>query len=202
MVIGGGSDPGFATGAWAIVKKDGTQYSLLDYDEVATKPKQPMQDRVDAHILALSAPIRRYHPQLFGIEDQSGVSTAARVQQRRAAESIARGGKPKGGLGFNANNDKTIGVSWLVMAVARVYGCPFEMFQPKAIKSSIIGKGGSNADKSQMIAMVKMLFPEIANEKLTEHEADAIATAVLACRTIQSRLALTAGGAKSGQVTT
>jgi len=196
-----GYDPGFAAGGVAVVEKDGNRYALLHHAKVVTKPKQTEQERTSIVWHALSVPIRKFHPAALGIEDQTGVSTAARVQGRRQAEAIARGSKVPKMIGFSANNDKTIGVSWLARGVAIAYGCEWEMFQPKAIKKAMMGFGGSNADKDQITAMVKIMFPELAGVNLSEHEGDAIAIAVLMCRAVQAKMALVPARAKSGQVT-
>jgi Holliday junction resolvasome RuvABC endonuclease subunit len=48
----------------------------------------------------------------------------------------------------------------------------------------VLGKGGGGGDKQQMITAIKALFPElqVPSVKLSEHEADAIAMAILALR--------------------
>lgn len=183
-VIAGGFDPGLAKSAVAIVGREGSRLSLLHRALITTKPDQPDMARFRTIWAALSEPIRKYHPTVIGIEDQSGVSVAARMQGKRAAEARSKGNKAPGGAGFNSNNDGVLSVVGLAKGAAIAYGTRYKMLHPQTIKIAVLGKGGRSGKKADMIAAVKALFPELRmpGVKLSEHEADAIAMAILALR--------------------
>ena len=183
-VIAGGFDPGLAKSAVAIVGREGNRLSLLHRALIVTKPDQPDIVRIKTILSALSGPILKYHPIVLGIEDQSGVSVAARMQGKRAAEAHAKGQKAPGGAGYNSNNDGVLGVVGLAKCAALVYGSRYKMLHPQTIKIAVLGKGGRSGKKADMIAAVRALFPElqVPGVKLSEHEADAIAMAILALR--------------------
>lgn len=177
-----GTDPGYAKSAFGVVRKEGNRLYLLDRGLITTKPDQPESVRTKIIWSAISAPIRKHHPIVIGIEDQSQVSAAARV---RAKFGTKKGGDPtKGAAGYNVNNDHVLEVVGLIRGCALAYGVPYKMLNAQSIKRAVLGKGGGSGDKKQMIAAIKAIFPELAmpGVKLSEHEADAIAMAILALR--------------------
>lgn len=178
-----GFDPGWRFSALAVVERAGRGFELLHRQIIKTKPKQSQQECERVFFDALSGGLRAWKPMGLGIEDQSGVSAGA----RGALMAAARSGKPlkKGGLGFNAGNDNVTGSVFIAKTACMAYGVRYELFNLKTIKIAVCGKGGGNAEKADVIAAVKSLFPEIADVKISEHEADAIAIAVHMIRVLE-----------------
>jgi Holliday junction resolvasome RuvABC endonuclease subunit len=179
VTVAGGFDPGTAKSAIGLVERDGNRLKLLHRALIITKPDQP--DNVRKRIIwsAISGPVLKYHPTVLGIEDQSQIAAAARG---RANNDAKKG--TKGARGFNIHNDKVLEVVGLVQGVAFAYGVRYKMLGAQSVKVGVLGKGGRSGDKKQMIAAIKVIFPEL-NEpgvKLSEHEADALAIAILALR--------------------
>lgn len=182
MTVGAGYDPGSAKSALGVVERDGNRLKLLHRALIITKPDQPDNVRKKIIWSAVSGPILKYHPTVLGIEDQSQIAAAARGRANAEAKSGRKGGK--GARGFNIHNDKVLEVVGLVQGCAFAYGVRYKMLVAQAIKRAVLGAGGGSGEKSQMIAAIRAIFPEL-NEpgvKLSEHEADAIAMAILALR--------------------
>ena len=174
-----GFDPGFASSAFGVVKREGNRLYLLDRALIKTKPDAPDAVRTTAIFRAVQAPILKFHPTVIGIEDQIQVAAAA---QMRAKAPHKKG--DKGAYGFNIGNFDVIAIVGVIQGCALAYGVRYKMLNSQAIKRAVLGKGGGSGDKSQMIAAIKAIFPEL-NEpgvKLSEHEADALAIAILALR--------------------
>jgi Holliday junction resolvasome RuvABC endonuclease subunit len=179
-----GFDPGYAKAACAVVERDGNRLILRHRELITTKSDQPELVRLTTIWKAVSAPLREFRPLLLGIEDQAGVSAASRGQAKRAMLAASKGVKLKVGMGFNASNDGVTGVVGLVKGCALAYGIRYKMLHPQTVKLAVLGKGGRSGGKKDMIAAVRALFPELRDPKvkLSEHEADAIAMAILALR--------------------
>lgn len=177
-----GFDPGFGHSAIGVVERVGDRYNLLHRQHIATKPKQSQMERERMIWDALSGGLRAWKPLALGIEDQAGINAGARGALMAAAKS----GKPlkKGGLGFNAGNDNVTGAVFIAKSACMAYGVQYELFNLKTIKIAVCGKGSGNAGKSDMIAAIRRIFPELADVKLTEHEADALAIAIHMCRVL------------------
>ena len=177
-----GFDPGIAKSAVGVVERSGNQLRLLHRALIATKAPdsgQPDNSRKKIIWTAIAAPILKFHPVVIGIENQAAVSAAARVWANKPKKTGT-----KGALGYSANNDGVLEVVGMAQGCAFAYGVRYKMLLAQSIKRAVLGKGGGSGDKKQMIAAIKAIFPEL-NEpgvKLSEHEADAIAMAILALR--------------------
>jgi Holliday junction resolvasome RuvABC endonuclease subunit len=182
MLRAGGYDPGFRNSAIAVVQREGNGFSLLERKRIVTKPKQTQKESERAIYTALSATLRAWCPMALGIEDQAGVTAGARGALMAAAKS----GKPlkRGSLGFNAGNDNVTGAVFMAKTTCLSLGVDYELFNLKTIKIAVCGKGSGNAGKEQVIAAVRLLFPDLG-EDLSEHEADAIAAAVHMLRVLE-----------------
>lgn len=182
-VIACGFDPGWRRSALGVVQRSGSGFKLLHSQDIVTKPKQTQQECERVFFDALSGTLRAWKPMGLGIEDQAGVSAGARGALMAAAKS----GKPmkKGSLGFNAGNDNVTGSVFIAKTACMAYGVDYEVFRIEAIKAAVCGKHGKKADKSEMIAAVRLLFPELADVPLSEHRADAIAIAVHMLRVLE-----------------
>lgn len=163
-----------------MVDRTGNQLRLLHRALITTKPAekgQPDNERKSVIWSAIAAPILKFHPVVIGIENQAAVSAAARVWASKPKGT-------KGASGYNANNDGVLEVVGLAQGCSLAYGVRYTMLLAQSVKRAVLGKGGGTGDKKQMIAAIKAIFPEL-NEpgvKLSEHEADAIAMAILALR--------------------
>ncbi len=168
-----GTDPGFANFGVGVVERVGNTLTLHHWAHVKTKPKSTDAERERAIWDSLSGPIRKYHPVALGMENQLQVNVASRMRAKK--------GKSTGG--FNSNNDHVTEVVGITKGCCFAYGVRYVLFQPAKIKSAVCGSA-KGVDKQQVIDAVRMLFPVQlgAGVKLSEHEADAIATAVLMCR--------------------
>lgn len=180
MTIGMGTDPGYAKAAFGVVRNEGNRLTLLDRGLITTKPDQPEAVRTKLIWSPIAEAIRKWHPSMLGIEDQAQVSAAARG--RMAANKFGK--KANGAAGYNASNDHVLEVVGLLRGCAIAYGVRYKMLNAQSIKRAVLGKGGGGGDKKQMITAIKAMFPELQlpGVKLSEHEADAIAMAILAMR--------------------
>lgn len=172
-----GVDPGYANFGVAAVERVGNVLTLLHWAHVETKPKNTDEVRERAIWDSLATPIRKYHPAVLGMENQLQVNVASRMRAQKGK------GEGKSTGGFNANNDHVTEVVGLTKGCCLAYGVRRALFQPSQIKSAVCGTS-KGVDKKQMIEAVRRLFPVQlgAGVRLSEHEADAIAAAVLACR--------------------
>src|SRR5690349_14305632 len=110
-----GSDPGVSACGLGVLAMNGQQLELCDAITVRTEGDNITEREREIYQQA-TALIRRWHPLVFGIENQLGVAAAARANQNRKAAAIAKGTLSPSAMGFNADNDKVIEVVGVLKA--------------------------------------------------------------------------------------
>ncbi len=127
-----GIDPGTAIVGYGLVREleDGA-LQPVDYGVITTPAGMPMWERLEIIYDGLTALLKKYQPDLVGIEEMffaKNVTTALTVAQAR-------------------------GVILLALHQARV---PISEYKPNAVKQSLTGYGA--ADKKQMQEMVRLML--------------------------------------------
>ncbi|HEX5865425.1 MAG TPA: crossover junction endodeoxyribonuclease RuvC [Casimicrobiaceae bacterium] len=172
-----GYDPGSALSGFGVIAREGQRRRFLDAGTITTEPSFTMLERLDYILHQLTDVVREHRPVVLAIEDQLGMAAAARACVNAQLSQARRGEQPKF-FGYNADNDGVLGAQFMAMAVGFTYRVPVILLQPKTIKVSVVGPGGSEAEKSEVKAAVQRLFPELVDVRFSSHAADGIATAV------------------------
>lgn len=187
-----GGDPGVSSVGLGVIGRSGSSFEYLD--SATVHPKGADLTAKEREIYQVTtALIRKYHPLVFGIEDQLGVAAAARVNQNRKAAAVAKGLIGPEVMGFNASNDGVIEVVGVLKAAAFAYGVPIVMMQPRSISLGILGPGHAKTDKQDIKKLVKdrlcLMMPALHNVRISLHATDAIAAGVVAERSAFQALA-------------
>lgn len=144
-----GIDPGLATTGYAIVKKDGSNFEVIDYGCILTKKEGKLESRLFNISLQLKDIINKYKPDKISIEQLffcKNIKTAMSVGQARGA----------------------------VLLTAMNYNLPIYEFTPLQIKQTVSGYG--KADKQQVQRMVQIIF-KLKDIPKPDDAADALAIA-------------------------
>lgn len=147
-----GIDPGTARTGWGLIKSVRGQQSLLAYGCFTTSAKLPMEDRLLIIRTELTELLRKYKPNLVGVEKlffAKNTKTALSVAQARG----------------------------IVLVTLRGACIPIQEFTPLQVKQAITGYG--RADKKQMQVMVKTLL-KLKEIPKPDDAADALAIAMTA----------------------
>lgn len=151
-----GLDPGLRKGtAWAIVD------DVADTCEVGViKPRE--ESETDSELLAdyadqLREVIEGHPVQIVGIESQFAMARDPRMVQGIVKVAAMRGA---------------------LTGAAAACGLPVVTVNPKTAKAAILGHG--DAEKRQIVAMVKTMYPQLG--RISQDKADAVAIALAAQR--------------------
>ena len=145
-----GIDPGTAICGYGFVEQSENQLTALEYGAVTTSAKARMQDRLEKIYDNIDDLIKKYNPDVLGIE--------------------------KLFFGKNAKTAIPVGQARGIVLLAAVKNkIEIVEFTPKEIKQSVTGYGG--ATKSQVIYMVTKLL-HLETEPKPDDVADALATAI------------------------
>lgn len=145
-----GIDPGIADTGFGVIKEERGELSCLDYGSIVTKAKTPLPDRLEILYQELSSIIKKYQPDIIGVEDLffcKNVKTALIVGQARG----------------------------VVLLTAKLYNKPLAEFTPLQIKQAVSAYG--KAGKKQVQEMVKLLL-NLKEIPKPDDAADALAVAI------------------------
>ncbi len=145
-----GIDPGLNFTGWGVVEHKGTDsFSYIASGVIKTSVKTAYPERLNQIFSKSLEIIRIYNPEVVAIEDtyvNINNQSSIKLAQAKAATIIA------------TSQSKT----------------PLVEYPAKKVKKTITGTG--NADKMQMIKMIKYWLPDVSTE--ISDEADALAIAL------------------------
>ncbi len=147
MIIG--LDPSLSCTGWGIVAKSGNRLSHVANGQVKTDPKASLPQRLLVLDRELAAVIAQYRPESGAVEE---------VFVNQNGQSTLKLGQARGVC---------------LLALARA-GLPVAEYAPTLVKKALVGTGG--ADKTQVLAMVKVLLP--GARPAGADAADALAVAI------------------------
>ena len=153
-----GIDPGTAICGYGFVQSEGSRLIVHEYGAIITSPKARMQDRLMKLYDSLDELIKKYKPDVMGVEQlffNRNVTTAIPVGQARGIVLLAA-----------AKNDLRL--------VERT---------PLQVKRDVTGYG--NATKQQVIYMVTKLL-NLKKEPHPDDVADALAVAICTAHCMES----------------
>lgn len=176
-----GFDPGTALSGFGVIARERQRLSFVDCGTIRTESTFTLTQRLEYIWQQLTDVVREHRPLVLGIEDQLGMAAASRANANRLLMAAKRG-DPIRGFGYNADSDGVIGAQVVAMTVAFAYRVRVILLQPKTIKVSVTGPGGGDADKAEIKAAVRRIFPELRDARFSSHAADGIAAAVCAER--------------------
>jgi Holliday junction resolvasome RuvABC endonuclease subunit len=177
-----GTDPGSSALGLGVIGREGQSVDLLAFETV--RPKADDLTECEREIYQrTTALIRAHHPLVMGIEDQRGVSTAARLQQKRALEAARKGHTIPEAYGYSADNDGVIEVVGVLKAAAFAYGVPIVLIRPQTMKIGILGNGHGDAEKDEVKAGLSRFVRGLIDVKrISLNATDALGIAVCAER--------------------
>lgn len=150
-----GIDPGFARMGWGVINKTGAKFSLIDYGCLETSAEAGLSGRLETIFDGLSKILKKFKPDLAGIETlffNSNAKTAISVGEARGVILLA----------LKKNDVRSIDLT------------------PLQVKQAVVGYG--RAEKTQVQKMVKALL-NLKEVPRPDDAADALAVA-LACGSI------------------
>ena len=145
-----GIDPGTAICGYGLVEMKGNHLKAIDYGAVITSPKMSAQDRLLKINLEIEALIKKYQPDVMGVEQlffNKNIRTAIPVGQARG----------------------------VVLLVAAKNNIEVAEHTPLQIKQAVVGYG--RATKEQVIYMVEKLL-NLPKKPHPDDVADALAVAI------------------------
>lgn len=150
-----GIDPGLIKTGWGVINKIDNQIKYIASGAIKTNIKLPLSERLLNIYDNVGELIKTYKPEHLSIEET--------FVNNNPLSSLKLG--------------HARGVAILAAALNNV---PVFEYSPNLIKKTITGAG--KAEKQQMVAMIKYIFPGISPK--TEDEADALCIAVCHCNHI------------------
>lgn len=150
-----GIDPGLIKTGWGVINKIDNQVKYIASGAIKTDTKLSLSERLLNIYNEVDKLIKTYKPDTFSIEET--------FVNNNPLSSLKLG--------------HARGVAILAAALNNI---PVFEYSPNLIKKTITGAG--KAEKQQMVAMIKYIFPCV-NPK-TEDEADALCIAVCHCNHI------------------
>lgn len=149
-----GLDPSLSCTGWGVIRAEGSRISHIANGQVPTDAKAPMATRLSHLQTALAAVIAQYGP------------------DRAAAEEVFANKNPQSTL-------KLAQARGAVLAACGAAGLEVSEHAARLVKKAVVGTGG--ADKTQVLAMLKVLLPgaKIAGTDAADALAVAIASAHL-----------------------
>ena len=150
-----GIDPGLIKTGWGVINKIDNQIKYIASGTIFTDSKLPMSERLLNIYKNVDELIKKYQPENFSIEET--------FVNNNPVSSLKLG--------------HARGVAILAAAMNNI---PVFEYSPNLIKKTLTGAG--KAEKQQMVAMVKYIFPGITIK--TEDEADSLCIAICHCNHI------------------
>lgn len=151
-----GLDPGYGITGYGVILKEGSSLKCLDYGVIRTEKGDEFSQRIKTINKELKTIIKKYKPNLVGIEDlffYKNVTTAMKVSQARG----------------------------VLMLTAVLAGLPIVEFTPLQVKQAITTYG--RAGKGQVQQMVKV-FLGLKEIPRPDDAADALAVAICSANSI------------------
>ncbi|KKS52224.1 MAG: Crossover junction endodeoxyribonuclease RuvC [Parcubacteria group bacterium GW2011_GWA2_42_28] len=147
-----GIDPGFARMGWGVISKTGPKFSLIDYGCLETSSESDLADRQEMIFDGISKVIKKYKPDLAGVETlffNTNAKTAVKVGEARG----------------------------VILLALKKSGIKSTDLTPLQVKQAVSGYG--RAEKSQVQKMVKALL-NLKQIPRPDDAADALAVALAA----------------------
>lgn len=150
-----GIDPGLIKTGWGVINKINNQIKYINSGTIFIDTKLPIGERLLNIYQNVDKLIKTYQPEHFSIEETFVNNNPVSSLKLGHARGVAI-------LSASMNN------------------IPVFEYSPNLIKKTLTGAG--KAQKQQMVAMVKYIFPGI--EIKTEDEADSLCIAICHCNHI------------------
>ena len=150
-----GIDPGLIKTGWGVINKIDNQIKYIASGTIFTDSKLPMSERLLNIYKNVDELIKKYQPENFSIEETFVNNNPVSSLKLGHARGVA-------------------------ILAASMNNIPVFEYSPNLIKKTLTGAG--KAEKQQMVAMVKYIFPGI--EIKTEDEADSLCIAICHCNHI------------------
>lgn len=150
-----GIDPGLIKTGWGVINKIDNQIKYIASGTIFTDSKLPMSERLLNIYKNVDELIKKYQPENFSIEETFVNNNPVSSLKLGHARGVA-------------------------ILAASINNIPVFEYSPNLIKKTLTGAG--KAEKQQMVAMVKYIFPGI--EIKTEDEADSLCIAICHCNHI------------------
>ena len=152
-----GIDPGLIKTGWGVVEKINNNIKYIASGTIKTDPKLPLSERLLNIFNNVNEIIKTYSPNQFSIEET--------FVNNNPLSSLKLG--------------HARGVAILAASLNKI---PVFEYSPNLVKKTVTGAG--KAEKQQMVAMIKYIFPGI--ELKTEDEADSLCMAVCHCNHVNN----------------
>ncbi len=149
MTIILGVDPGLQHTGWGVIQSVGSKLRFIGCGTIHSNSKSPMAERLSLLSVGLARVIETYQPEQFAIEE---------TFVNKNAQSSLKLGHARGALILTAGQ----------------HGLPVAEYAALKVKKTVTGVG--RAEKSQIIAMLKILLPQAQPD--SEDAADALAVAI------------------------
>ena len=150
-----GIDPGLIKSGWGVINKIDNQIKYIASGTIFTDSKLPMSERLLNIYKNVDELIKKYQPENFSIEETFVNNNPVSSLKLGHARGVA-------------------------ILAASMNNIPVFEYSPNLIKKTLTGAG--KAEKQQMVAMVKYIFPGITIK--TEDEADSLCIAICHCNHI------------------
>ena len=150
-----GIDPGLIKTGWGIIEKINNNIKYIASGTIKTNATLPIGERLLNIYNKIDFIIKTYKPNVFSIEETFVNNNPLSSLKLGHARGVAI-------LAGSTNN------------------LPIFEYSPNTVKKTLTGVG--KAEKQQMVAMIKYIFPTIKTE--TEDEADALCIAICHCNHI------------------
>ncbi len=147
-----GIDPGLIKTGWGVINKIDNQIKYIASGTIFTDSKLPMSERLLNIYKNVDELIKKYQPENFSIEETFVNNNPVSSLKLGHARGVA-------------------------ILAASMNNIPVFEYSPNLIKKTLTGAG--KAEKQQMVAMVKYIFPGITIK--TEDEADSLCIAICHC---------------------
>ena len=150
-----GIDPGTARCGFGLIDVEGDRLKALEFGSIETSPKARMQDRLEKIFDTVDALMKKYRPDVMGVEKLffgRNATTAIPVGQARG----------------------------VVLLAAAKNAIELTELTPAEIKLSVTGYGG--ADKQQVMFMIAKLL-KLEEKIALDDTADALAVALAVANT-------------------
>ncbi|HAK47087.1 MAG TPA: crossover junction endodeoxyribonuclease RuvC [Spirochaeta sp.] len=145
-----GFDPGLANTGWGIIDADASRFKAIAYGTISTPADIPIGERLDMIFKKSSDIVKKFEPELAGIESlyfTKNVTSAIPVAQAKGILLLSL---------FHS-------------------GIEAEEYTPQQIKQAITGSG--RAEKNQVQEMIRILLG-LKDVPKPDHAADALGAAV------------------------
>lgn len=150
-----GIDPGLIKTGWGVIRKIDNQIKYIASGTIKTDAKLPLSERLLNIYNKVDELMKLYKPNQFAIEETFVNNNPISSLKLGHARGVA-------------------------ILAASLNNVPVFEYSPNLVKKTVTGAG--KAEKQQMVAMVRYIFPGI--DLKTEDEADSLCIAVCHCNHI------------------